>query len=33
MRRLITAIRFYQDNVLRLSWRAAWRKAGEHRLI
>ena len=33
MRRLILAIRFYQDNVLRLNWRAAWRKAGEHRPI
>ena len=30
MRRLITAFHFYRDSALRLSWRAAWRKAGEH---
>ena len=30
MRRLITAIHFFQDRILRLSWRAAWKKAGEH---
>ena len=33
VRRLILAIRFYQDNVLRLNWRAAWRKSGEHKPI
>lgn len=28
MRRLLFAIRLYRDQHLRLSWRAAWRVAG-----
>lgn len=30
MRRLMLAIALYRDRVLRLTWRSAWRKAGEH---
>jgi len=29
MRRLITAINLYRDRVLRLTWRDAWRIAGD----